>query len=93
MMKHRVKVIAIVVMMIVMYAIASYIDTHYTREAIVTNVEQSLVTAIDDDDNVWQFKATDIHKGQHIKMIMDNNHTIMNDDDKVVNVKILVEVK
>lgn len=93
MMKHSIKMIAIVVVMITMYAIVSYIDTHYTREAIVTNVEQSLVTATDDDDNVWQFKATNIHKGQHIKMIMDNNHTIINDDDKVVNVKILVEVE
>ena len=93
MMKHRVKVIAIVVVMIVMYAIASYIDTHYTRQAIVTNVEQSLVTATDDDGNVWQFKATDMYEGEHIKMIMDNNHTIMNYDDEVVNVKVLVEVK
>lgn len=93
MMKHRVKVIAIVIVIIIMYALVSYIDTHYTREAIVTNVEQSLVTATDDDGNMWQFKATDMCEGECIKMTMHNNHTIMNYDDEVVNVKVLVEVK
>ena len=61
MMKHRVKVIAIVVMMIVMYAIASYIDTHYTREATVIHTANNYyAVAVDEQGNEWEFCADDI---------------------------------
>lgn len=90
---RRVVTTIIIIIAIMLYALVSYIDTHYTREAIVTNVEQSLVTATDDDGNMWQFKATNMYEGECIKMTMHNNHTIMNYDDEVVDVKVLVEVK
>lgn len=83
-----------VIMFIAGYTVASYIDTHYTKEATITyiNHQTEECTALDEQGYLWTFKANNLDCGQEVKLIMNNNHTIDNTDDKVVNVRIRANV-
>ena len=89
-----VRTIIIIVVMLAMYVVASYVDTHYTREAITTYTDNTgRVVAIDNSGNIWEFKADNLDAGQKIKMRMFTNNTNTIYDDEVVGVKIVAEVK
>lgn len=81
-----IRTMLIVLVMITLYSLASYIDTHHTKDMIVTNVDNTTVTAVDTQDNVWEFYADNVEEGQEITAIMYNNHTITMYDDEVVGV-------
>ena len=93
--RTTVRTIIIIIVMTTMCALASYIDTHYTREAVVTYQDNTgRVVAIDEHNgNVWEFKADNVYAGQTIKMRMFTNHTTTIYDDEVVGVKIVAEVE
>lgn len=95
MMKHRVKMIAIVITMIAMYVLASYIDTHYTTTATIAYQDNTgRVVAVDEHNgNMWEFTADNVYAGQTIKMKMYTNNTTTIYDDEVVGVKIIAEVE
>lgn len=89
-----VRTIIIIVVMITMYLLASYIDTHYTREAtIIHTVNNYYAVAVDDCGNEWKFCADNVHVGQTIDMKMYTNHTNTIYDDEVVDIKIVAEDK
>lgn len=70
------------------FSTCSYIETHYTRNAIVTNVNQNLVTAKDENGYLWEFEGEGFEKDTEVKLIMDTNHTDSNIfDDKVIDVR------
>ena len=86
--------IAIVILMLGIYIFASYIDTHYTREAVTTYTDNTgRVVAMDNSGNIWEFKADNLDAGQTIKMKMYTNNTNTIYDDEVVGVKIVAEVE
>lgn len=94
-MKRTITTIIMIVMFLVSYGVASYYDTHYTKDATITyiNHQTEECTALDEQGYLWKFKANNIGCGQEVKLIMDNNHTIDNTDDKVINVRIKANVK
>ena len=92
--RTTVRTIIIVIVMIAMCTMASFVDTHYTREAVVTYADDTCVIAVDDGGrNIWEFKATNLYKGQTIKMRMYTNNTTTIYDDEVVGVKVVAEVE
>jgi hypothetical protein len=94
MMKHRVKMIAIVVVIVVMYALASYIDTHYTREAVVVHPANNYyAVAVDNAGNEWEFCADNVFVNQKVKLKMHTNNTNSIYDDKVIGVEVIAEAE
>jgi hypothetical protein len=94
MMKHRVKMIAIVVVIVVMYALASYIDTHYTREAVVVHTANNYyAVAVDETGNEWEFCADNVFVNQKVKLKMHTNNTNSIYDDKVIGVEVIAEAE
>ena len=93
-MKKTITTIIMVIMFIAGYAVASYIDTHYTKDATITyiNHQTKECTALDKQGYLWTFKTNNLNCGQEVKLIMNNNHTIDNHDDIVENVKIKANV-
>ena len=70
------------------FVFCSYIETHYTRTAKVVAVNDSLITAEDQNGYLWDFEDDSLNVGDEIRLIMDTNHTDSNIfDDKVVDVK------
>jgi hypothetical protein len=64
----------------------SEVETTYNRKAIVTNVNNEIVTVIDESDNEWDFVGNNFSIGDKVKLIMDNNHTHTIKDDVIKNV-------
>ena len=89
-----VRTIIIIIVMTTMCALASYVDTHYTREAtIIHTADNYYAVAVDKQGNEWEFCADNVFVGQIIEMKMFTNHTTTIYDDEVVGVKIVAEVK
>ena len=93
-MKKTITTIMMIIMFLVGYTVASYYDTHYTKEATITyiNHQTNKCVALDEQGHLWEFKANNLNCGQEVKLIMNNNHTIDNHDDIVENVKVKANV-
>lgn len=93
--RRRVRTIVVIIVMIMMCVLASYIDTHYTREVTVIHTANNnyYAVAVDNNGNEWEFCADNIYVGQKIEMRMFNNHTTNIYDDEVVGIKIVAGVK
>ena len=69
--------------------ITSYIESHYTREAVVQSVEDNTVVFVDNMGYTWEAADVEnITKGQTVELKMFTNHT--NDiihDDIVTSIK------
>lgn len=70
-------------------AIGDFIDTHYTREAIVIEVQDDdVVILLDSTGNEWEFLGDNFEIDDKVRMYMFNgctNNTLK--DDEVLNVK------
>lgn len=93
-MKRTIITIIMIAMFFAGYTVASYFDTHYTKDATITyiNHQTDECVALDEQGHLWEFKANNLNCGQKVKLIMSNNHTISNHDDIVENVRIKVNV-
>ena len=93
-MKRTVITITMIAMFFAGYTVASYFDTHYTKDATITyiNHQTDECVALDEQGHLWEFKANNLECGQEVKLIMNNNHTISNTDDIVENVRIKANV-
>ena len=63
------------------------IETTYTRNAIVVNVDNLEVTAEDKQGNLWVFVADGYSINDDVTLIMNDNHTTKITDDKIIKVK------
>lgn len=69
-------------------SITGYIETHYTREAKVTEVTGENIVVEDTTNNVWSFEGDGFIVGDKVTLKMDNNctdNTIY--DDVIVKVE------
>lgn len=64
-----------------------YIETHYTRDVVVVEVQDQEVTVEDKQGNLWCFNGTDYKVDQEITVVMYNNHTGTMYDDIIKGVK------
>ena len=78
--------IILAVMIIILFGVM-YIESHYTKEAIVTNIEQDTVTVQDTEGNEWQFIASEYELGQNLTLVMFTNNTDSRADDIIQKVK------
>jgi hypothetical protein len=77
-----------------MYALASYIDTHYTREAVVVHTANNYyAVAVDNAGNEWEFCADNVFVNQKVKLKMHTNNTNSIYDDKVIGVEVIAEAE
>ena len=87
MFKNWLKSIAVVFIFCAVLSILSIIETTYTRKAIVIKVKNNIVTVEDESGNLWQFLADDFEKGESVKLIMDDHHTLAIEDDIIKDFK------
>ena len=58
----------------------------YSRDVIVTEYNNGLVSVVDDNGDKWQFWGNDFIPGQRIQVVFDNNSTSDPYDDAIVKV-------
>ena len=84
------KIISFVSLFIVIFCFyfCSSVETHYTREGIVVENNNNLITVKDDCGHLWDFEGNDFKVNERVELTMDTNHTDSNIfDDKIIHVK------
>ena len=82
-----IKKIALVVVAIVVVGLMGMIETTYTRDVVVTDVDCIEVTVEDKQGHRWSFIGDEYKVGQEITVVMNDNHTSIITDDRIVDVK------
>ena len=82
-----IKKIIMVLTVIIIIGLMGTIETTYTRDAKVVNVDNLEVTAEDKQGNLWVFIADDYSINDDVTLIMNDNHTTKITDDKIIKVK------
>ena len=67
--------IMVVVIIISTLAIASFIETTYTRDAVVDKTEGLSVHFVDTTGRGWWYDGCYAEVGEEVTLIMHNNHT------------------
>lgn len=88
---RRLSMIIIIIVFVLMYVLASYVETHYTREGCkVIAVEGTYVTVEDECGYTWGFACEshdDYQLGELVDLKMFTNHTNNNIyDDEIIEV-------
>lgn len=73
--------------LIIAPSITGYIETHYTREAKVTEVTEGNIIVEDTTNNVWSFEGEGFTVGDKVVLKMDNSCTDSIYDDVIVKVE------
>ena len=88
--KRIVITIIVMITVIVMYGYCAWHETHYTRDAIVIEIEDNTIVVVDTTDNVWEFEGTNYKINDNVKMVMNTMHTDSNIyDDEIEKVTII----
>ena len=74
-------------MLIIAPSITGYIETHYTREAKVTEVTGKNIIVEDTTNNVWSFEGSGFTVGDKATLEMDNSCTDSIYDDVIIKVE------
>ena len=82
-----IKRILIVVAIIMVLSVVGMLETTYTRDVVVTDVDCIEVTVEDRQGHRWSFYGDDYTVGQEITVVMNDNHTSIITDDRIVDVK------
>lgn len=89
MLRDKVRLVVMLVVFIIMFVFASWIDTHYTRhDCEVIGYVEDVVTVEDSCGYQWQFIGEDYEVGDTVDLKMHTSHTdnyIY--DDEVIEVK------
>jgi hypothetical protein len=64
----------------------SEVETTYNRKATVTNINNEIVTVVDESGNEWDFVGNSFSIGDKVKLVMDDNHTHTIEDDVIKNI-------
>ena len=78
-----------IIIFILIPGVMGNIETHYTMEGIVTDIEDNNIVVVEDvTGNIWALEARGFAIGQEVKIIFDNNFTENNrEDDIIKNIK------
>lgn len=69
---------------------AGNLETHYTRQAVVTSIEEDEIVVLDNSDHVWTFEGDGYKVGDKVILKMFTNYTDDNIyDDEIVSAKVL----
>ena len=74
---------------IILMGFCGYIETHYTRQATVIEVNGDVITVEDNCGYLWDFEGDCFTVGDNVSMKMYNNATDnIIKDDEIINVTI-----
>ena len=76
----------IILLAIIFIGMLNGIESTYTIEATVIDVDNDVVTVEDTTHNVYQYKGI-ATKSDVITLIMNDNHTSTRIDDKIIDIK------
>ena len=82
-----IKRLIILTVILLFIGFIGHIETHYTREVVVVDIQGQEVTVEDKQGNLWSFKGTDYKIDQELVIVMYDNHTGTKYDDEIVKVK------
>ena len=82
-----IKRIILVLVIITIIGLMGMIESTYTRDVIVTDVDCIEVTVEDRQGHRWSFFGDNYTVGQEITVVMNTNNTDSITDDKIVDVK------
>ena len=80
------KTIIIILLVITFIGLFNGIESTYTIEATVIDVDNDVVTVEDTTLNVYQYKGT-ATVNDVITLVMNDQHTSMRTDDVIIDVK------
>lgn len=78
------KVIALIIACVSGFSFCLVYESTYTRNAVVAQIDNGLVSADDESGNTWTFWGDDFYIGQEVTLVMDDNHTTSNIYDDFV---------
>ena len=85
---HNVIVFIFVITVFLAYLLfASVISSRYSKEAIVTDVKEEIVTIEDKQGNLWEFYGKGFKEKDRIKVTFNNHNTETIFDDEIIRVK------
>lgn len=70
-----------------LFLIGSYVDTHYTFNGSVVEIEDDLVVVEDFGGNQWGVYADGFQVGDNVKVYVDDNGTSTYNDDEIIDLK------
>ena len=82
--KEKIQALLLVLFFIGCLFVCSYVETTYTKEVIITNISNNIITAIDEQKNVWVFTKKNLCVGDKVKLIIDNQLTHDNIEDDII---------
>lgn len=86
------KGIVIVALLVVCFVCVAKVNRTVVRKGYVDNVQNGIVTIVDTAGVAWEWEAEegeDFAKGEHVKMVMDNNNTEQEiEDDVIVKIRL-----
>lgn len=77
----------IIIAFILTVSLFNTLESRYTRDVTVKSIEGMVVTVEDKQGYIWQLKGDNYKIGQHITIVMNDNHTSNIFDDEIVKVK------
>ena len=70
-----------------MFLVSGYLDTHYSFNGSVVEIENDIVVVEDFGGHQWEAYADGYQVGDNVKVYVDDNGTSTYDDDKIVDLK------
>lgn len=86
-MRNKIVGLGIGVIFTALLTVCSLIETRYTREAVVVSYRADAVVVQCETGHEWGFIGTGYELGEKVTLVMDNNHTMSVEDDRIVKVK------
>lgn len=87
-----IKNVTLMMIVVAMFYWCAWYETHYTREATVIDVTDSIITVVDKCDYTWSFEGDGFNVNDKVKLMMNTMHTDFNIfDDEIEDVKIINE--
>lgn len=72
---------------VAMPMVCGMLDSQYAKLGTVVDTNGSKVYVQDVGGNIWTFYGDNFNHNDRIKMVMDNNHTAIINDDRVIKAK------
>jgi hypothetical protein len=86
-MKNKAYAFCVLVLFLICLAFCSKIETEYTKECIVKNVQADKILIEDKTGSLWEFEGTNFSTGDKVRVTFNNNHTDTIKDDKIKKIE------
>lgn len=86
-MRDKIVGLGIGIIFTALLTVCSLIETRYTREAVVVSYRADTVVVQCETGHEWGFIGTGYELGEKVTLVMDNNHTMNVEDDRIIKVK------